>query len=332
MRYASPLSGSFAFLSLLVATSLVSPSIINAQEALGRKIAEIRRKHNVPAIAVAVVNKERLVEAKVTGDRKRGTSDKVELSDRFAIGSNTKSMTATLAAVLVEAGKIEWTTTIGDVWPKATDEHIHPNLKSVTLDELLSHQSGLPGDISDISARDWASFFQEKSSPVLERRRMLGIVLSKPPAQTQRKFSYSNIGYAVVAAMLETRAGESYESLMKKHVFGPLQMQSADFRSQESAKQMKPPLLWGHQASGTPIDPRSVGAENPTVYASCGTIHLSIEDYANYARWHLAGDPKPVLQTKAAFDHLHEPLVEAVAVGGSYACGWICCRLCSDQG
>lgn len=315
---------------LILASALVLalPSIITAQEPtprLGAKVAELCRKHDLPAMVVAVVNKQGVVDASCSGDRKRGTSDKVELTDRFAIGSNTKSMTATLAAALVEAGKIEWTTSIGEVWPKATDDHIHPRLKSVTLDDLLSHRSGLPANIADISAQAWGRFFQEKSSPTLERRQMLRIVLPKSPAHPQGQYLYSNLGYAIVAAMLETRAGESYESLMKKHVLGPLKMRSADFRSLESAKRMKPPLLWGHQADGTPIDPRLPGAENPTVYASCGTIHVSIEDYAKYARWHLAGDPNPVLKTQAAFDHLHEPLVD-VALGAKYACGWICAQ------
>ena len=316
------------FAALLIPVTVTR---INAQERsagnLSREIAEVRRKHDIPAMAVAVVNQTGLIDARCSGHRRRGNSDNVELSDRFAIGSCTKSMTATLAAAMVEANKIEWTTSIGEVWPTATDDHIHPKLKSVTLDELLSHQSGLP---SNLSGQDWLSFFQEKKSPVLERRRMLGLVLSKPPAKTQREYSYSNLGYVVIAAMLETRARESYESLMRKHVLGPLQMRSADFRSLASAKQMKAPLLWGHTADGTPMDPRAPGADNPTVYASCGTIHLSIEDYAKYARWHLAGKPKPVLQTKAAYDHLHEPLVDISTSGEKYACGWICAE--SDLG
>ncbi len=234
-------------------------------------------------------------------------------------------MTATLAAVMVDAGKIEWKTSIGDVWPKATDDDIHPKLRNVTLDELLSHQSGLPGDISDISGQAWASFFAGKAIAVLERRRMLKLVLSKAPSQPQGTFSYSNLGYAIVSAMLETRARESFESLMKKHVFDPLEMRSADFRSMKSAKQMQPPLLWGHQAdNGEPVDPRTVGAENPTVYAAGGTVHLSIEDYAKYARWHLVGKPAPVLRSQSAFDHLHEPQVDYTIPGAKYACGWIC--------
>jgi CubicO group peptidase (beta-lactamase class C family) len=152
---------------------------------------------------------------------------------------------------------------------------------------------------------------------------MLKLVLSSPPTQSQGKFEYSNVGYAVVSAMLETRAKSSYESLMKKHIFDPLEMRSADFRSLKSAKQLKPPLLWGHQAGdGKPVDPRGAGAENPTVYAAAGTVHVAIDDYAKYARWHLTGKPAPVLQSQSVFDHLHGPLIDMPA-GEKYGCGWI---------
>ena len=125
--------------------------------------------------------------------------------------------------------------------------------------------------------------------------------------------------------MLESRTGESYESLMKKHVFDPLEMRSADFRSMESAKRLRSPLLWGHHAAnGEPVDPRTVGAENPTVYAAAGTVHMSIEDYAKFARWQLAGKPAPVLRSQNTFDHLHKPQVDYTIPGAKYGCGWIC--------
>ena len=311
--------------SSLSASSLCSTSCADDQtQEMAATLAEICRKHDLPAMTAAVFNNKGLVKSACFGIRKRGTSDKVALTDRFPIGSNTKSMTATLAAVLVETGKIRWDTTIGDVWPKATDEHIHPMLQAVTLDQLLSHQSGLPENVSDISGPAWASFFDEKQPPALQRRRLLKVVLSKAPSQAQGTFAYSNLGYAIASAMLETRAGESFESLMKKHVFAPLEMRSADFRSMQSAKQLRPPFLWGHRAeSGEPIDPRTVGAENQTVYAAAGTVHLSVEDYAKYATWQLAGNPSPVLRSQQVFDHLQNPQVDHTAPGAKYGCGWI---------
>ena len=326
MRSKSYIASSFLILVLSVVTNI--PSRLHAQDQskdIAAKLAEICRKHNVPSMSAAVVNSKGLVQSQCFGVRKRGTSDKVELSDRFPIGSNTKSMTATLAAVLVDAGKIQWETTIGEVWPKATDKDLHPKLRKVTLDQLLSHQGGVPGNISDLSDEAWGKHFEEKLSPTLERKAMLKLALSKAPSQPLGTFVYSNLGYAIASAMIEARTGESYESLMKKHVFDPLEMRSADFRSMQSAKQLRPPMLWGHQAAnGEPVDPRTMGAENPTVYAAAGTVQVSIEDYAKYARWQLAGKPEPVLRSQSAFDHLHRPQVDYDKSGAKYAGGWIC--------
>lgn len=314
---------SFAFVGLF-GFGMCLP--IRAQEpakSIAAKLDEICTKFDLPGMSAAVVNSEGLVQSQNVGVRKRLASDKIEATDRFPIGSNTKSMTATLAAVLVEAGKIQWNTTIGEVWPKAKDSDIHPQLRNVTLDQLLSHQSGLARDIPDLSKEAWVEFFLEKESPSMERRRMLKLVLVRKPSNPQGEFAYSNIGYAVIAAMLEARAQESFESLMKKHVFVPLQMHSAEFRSlQTAAKQT--PVMWGHRVDGQPVDPRVAGAENPTVYSAAGTVHLSIEDYAKYARWQLSGNPEPVLKSKSTFDNLHQSKVSYTAPNAKYACGWIC--------
>ena len=125
MKFSLTIARSFIVLSMLVATNMRSHSFASEQtKDMAVKLAEICRKHDVPAMAAAVINSDNLVEAQCFGVRKRGTTDVVALSDRFPLGSCTKSMTATLAAVMVEAGKIDWKTTLGDVWPKAIDDHI----------------------------------------------------------------------------------------------------------------------------------------------------------------------------------------------------------------
>jgi CubicO group peptidase (beta-lactamase class C family) len=308
---------------LLICFSLVGSRQSHAQlepsEALAAKLGEICKKHRVPSLAAAAVNRDGLLEIAIDGVRKQGMKERVELSDRFPLGSNTKSMTGVIAAALVESGKIDWKTTISEVWPKASKD-IHEAMREVTLDDLLSHQSGLPADLEGPA---WAGFFNERQSPVLERRRLMKLVLSQAPSETQNKFSYSNLGYAVASAMLETRAKEPFEKLAQRILFDPLEMKSAEFRSMKSAKKMKPPFLWGHDAQGKPFDPRIAGAENPTVYAACGTVHLSIEDYAKYAQWVIKAEPASILTTQAALEHLREPLVDHASPGASYGCGWI---------
>ena len=137
------------------------------------------------------------------------------------------------------------------------------------------------------------------------------------------QYHYSNLGYVIAAAMLEHRAEEDFETMMRRDIFKPLGMDSADFRTMKSARKLKAPMLWGHRANGEPFSPKVAGAENPSAYASCGTVHISAGDYAKYAQWHLSQTPAPVLSTQEAFDHLHTGQVNATGTGGKHGGGWI---------
>lgn len=311
-----------ASVSLLVVAFQPSPIAADEREAaaeLKKILSGICQKHKVPSLTIAVASSDEIVTTQCSGVRKRGTKSSVSVKDRHPIGSCTKSMTATLAAVLVESGKIEWDTTISQVWPKATEKHLHPSLRDVTLDELLAHQAGLLSDLGN--GTDWLSFFEEKTSPTLERRRMMKLILKRKPQFPRGEHHYSNLGYVVAATMLEKRGGASFEKMMRRHVFEPLKMETAEFRTMNVAKKLKAPLLWGHIADGTPIDPRVAGAENPSVYASCATVNISIADYARYAQWHLKEKPGPVLTNVKSLEHLHTARVTAPS--GKYGCGWI---------
>src|SRR5208283_629296 len=74
----------------------------------------IRKKHDLPALAVAVVKDGQICDRAAVGIRKVGDPTLVTTNDVFHIGSDTKSMTATLAAMLIEEGKSHWDTTIAD--------------------------------------------------------------------------------------------------------------------------------------------------------------------------------------------------------------------------
>jgi len=61
------------------------------------------------------------------------------------IDSDTKAMTALLAAMLVDEGKLRWDSTVAQVFPELAP-NMNPGLRGVTLEQLLSHTSGLPSD------------------------------------------------------------------------------------------------------------------------------------------------------------------------------------------
>ncbi len=78
----------------------------------------LRKQYNLPALAVVVVKDGKICDRAAVGLRKEGDPTPVTIDDQFHIGSCTKSMTATLAAMLIEDGKLRWNTTIAEVFPE----------------------------------------------------------------------------------------------------------------------------------------------------------------------------------------------------------------------
>lgn len=282
-------------------------------------LAAICKTQDVPGIIAASVGPNGVIESAAAGVRKRRSGDAIATADQFSLGSNSKSFTATLAAVLVDDGAIGWSTTISEVWP---DQPVHARFKNVTLKQLLAHTGGLQVDLP--AGAEWSSFFDERFKPEQERARMCSLVLTKPPEGTVGKHVYSNLGYVVAAAMLEERGKKPFEQLMKDRVFRPLGMTNTEFYSAKKLKVAKSPLLWGHKsAGGSPIKPGELGSENPTVYAGCGTIRTTIDDWAKYIGWHMNESARPVLKTDKTLRYLHEGVAERGVPGQTYGFGWI---------
>src|SRR5256884_5503249 len=94
-------------------------------------------------MVAAVLRGERIMAQGVAGVRKRGTAERITLNDRFQLGSCIKAMTATLVAMLVGEGKLNWTTTLGELFAD-TVKPMHPAWEKVTLRQVLAHRAGLP--------------------------------------------------------------------------------------------------------------------------------------------------------------------------------------------
>ncbi|QDT48436.1 D-alanyl-D-alanine carboxypeptidase precursor [Symmachiella dynata] len=319
-RSPSIISARWCCLLLSVLAPVLAISAVPAAGGeLEEKLAKICKSQKVPGIIAASVGPDGVIELAAAGVRKRGSDDAITTSDQFAIGSNSKSFTATLAAVLVDDETIDWSTTISDVWP---DQPVHQGFKKVTLEQLLAHTGGLQSDLP--SGPEWRSFFAEQNKPEHERARLCYLVLTKPPQGTVGKHVYSNLGYAIAAAMLEERAKKPFEQLMQDRVFKPLGMTNTEFYSAMKLKRAKGPLLWGHAIkSGKPVKPGELGSENPTVYASCGTIRTTIDDWAKYLSWHINESAAPVLKKDETLRRLHQGVANRGASGQKYGFGWI---------
>lgn len=63
--------------------------------------------------------------------------------DKWHLGSLTKSMTATLLAILVKEGSLRWDMLVKDVVAAEVARTIHPDYMNVTIDMLTTHTSGI---------------------------------------------------------------------------------------------------------------------------------------------------------------------------------------------
>ncbi len=270
----------------------------------------VRSEANLPALAGAIIEGGKLRALGAVGTRRADRHDPVQRTDRFHIGSCTKSMTATLIARLVEAGKMDWASMVAEVLPEVR-KSIRRAYWKVTVEQLLTHRSGLPEDrIPDpqVFPRLWAL-------PSDQRLQAAEVILQQSPAASPgEKTIYSNGGYVVAGAMAEAVGGKVYEELVQEMLFRPLGIRSAGFGA-------PPDGGWGHRptSNGYQPVPPSPFADNPPVLTPAGRVHLSMEDWARYAILHLDGDTakKQPLLSRASLLKLHTP-----PEGSNYAMGW----------
>lgn len=218
----------------------------------------------------------------VAGLRQSTGEAAIEASDAWHLGSNTKAMTAVLAARLVERGLIGWDTTIGETLGAEFDS-IHPALASATLADLLHHRSGMQANTGRLTSLAISGMFGERD-PQVDRTPYLRELL-RNPAGARGDFLYSNAGYVAAAMMLEAVSGQNWEELMQTEVFDVLGLESAGFGPPQGDSPQ------GHKSGWGGLSPvgTGAGADNPLAMNPAGRAHMSMPDYAVFLRLVLAG-------------------------------------------
>jgi len=280
------------------------------------KLAELadwaRSTQDAPAIAVVLVRNGEIAESVAVGKRSADSSVAVTTADRWHMGSLTKAMTGTLAGVLVDDGVIDWSTTPQEVWPESAAE-FHADFRSITLRHFLSHTSGMKRDDQFGTEQD------DAPGTLIERRRQWAARLLGQAAQfSADEVHYSNVGFMVAAAMLEARAGASWETLLADRVFAPLGMTHSGFGAPGTAGQIDQPLGHRSRAEGfSPVDPGSPGSNIPAAAGPAGTVHTTLDDYARFMLTSIDGARgEPNLLGVESLRVLED------APAGGYSLGW----------
>jgi len=278
----------------------------------------IRKQQDVPGLVGAILTVDGLQHVGACGVRERGRAEALEQDDPMHLGSCTKSMTATLCAVLVQEKKLDWdsrlTVVLLDLVPEAD-----AGWSKVTLADLLVNRGGAPGDVEpDLWAVLWKGYKTPGQGRLVLTKAMLQ---TKPVAAPGERFVYSNAGFSLAGVMAESAAKAPFEHLLEVQLFEPLGMRTAGFGAPGKPGNVNEPR--GHRASGEPVQP-GPGSDNPEAIAPAGRVHCSVPDWAKYIALHLRGEKEGGLGLSSqTFVRLHAPLRDAgESEGDGYAMGW----------
>lgn len=180
---------------------------------------------------------------------------------RFAAGSITKSITATILLKLAERGAVNIAAPITTYLPA------YRHGAAMTLDHVLRHTSGLPRNIPD---EERAAFGPAG---------LVDWLNVHPPTDTPgARESYSNLGYEVLAHITELVSGESYAALAQRIIFDPLGMRASSIEAQSvNARSALP-----HVAAAPPEEVR-VDVSTPQPIGPTG-LFASVADMVRWSR------------------------------------------------
>lgn len=288
----------------------------------------IRRHWNLPGMGLVVIRDGRIDVQSVVGVRRAGDTTQVQLRDRWHIGSITKSMTASVAARLVDRGLVRWETTVAEALPDLMAS-ADQRWRGVTLAQLLQMRAGVDDAVMD---QRWSTIWANRSQePGAQRRAVTTLVLASSPRSTSgTAWAYANASYVLAGHMLERMAGQSWETLIRNELFVPLGVSSGGFGAPASVGAPVPDQPWGHTARGKAMTavPPGPEADNPAALGPAGTVHVGLEDLGRYAAAHLAsarGATAWLTQASGARIRLADAPITLPGFpsGSRYAMGWL---------
>jgi beta-lactamase class C len=164
-------------------------------------------RYRVPGIVVAATDRAGALHWHVAGADASGVP--LMRDSLFPVASISKLATSLAVLRLVESGRVELDRSISEVLPDcaATDPGVTPR-------RLLSHASGLPYELDDSAG----------PLPPDERWPRLAERCLRTPLEAQpgTRVRYSNVGYGLLAILVERALGVDFSSALAQLVLEPL--------------------------------------------------------------------------------------------------------------
>lgn len=269
-----------ASLALLASATFNSWAQINTTH-LEEVINTSMARFDVPGMAVAVVQDDKVVFAKGFGTSNLNTNAKVNKDTLFGIASNTKAFTSAALAKLIDEGKLSWDDRVIDHLPefRLYDSYV---TREMRIRDLLSHRSGLGLGQGDLMI--WPS--TDKSIADI----LAGLQYLKPASSFRSQYAYNNLMFVTAGEVVARVSGMSWNDYIEKNILQPLHMDNSRAGFSRIPKSNKNWAI-GHIPMDGKLNPFFVNYLED--FRGAGAIASSVNDMSQWLLTQLAGGKMP---------------------------------------
>ena len=250
---------------------------------LDREVDALVERYHLPGLAVGVIEDGEIVYTRTVGETVAGTGDPITPATLFKIASNTKAMTASVLARLVDAGELQWEDPVVKHLPgfRMHDPWV---TREMQVRDLLIHNSGLREGAGDLML--WPEPNDYDRGDIIA-----GLAHLKPQRSFRSGYAYDNLLYVVAGEVAAAAGGASYEALVRREVFEPLGLTGCrvgafDLESSGSVAQPH-----SHRDGANVVVNRDDTRVPAITSAAAGGIRCGLADMLKWAQTWLAPDP-----------------------------------------
>ncbi|GAD96913.1 beta-lactamase family protein [Paecilomyces variotii No. 5] len=245
------------------------------------RVKALMEQHHVPGLSIAIVQDETIV-SRGYGQISLDPPIACTADTLFDIASASKSLTTASVGILVEDNEkypeVQYTATMSSLLPGDFVISEPGHTESITLEDILSHRSGMP--------RHDSSYLGPRATQPDDARSVTRNLRNLPVAAPVRtKFIYCNMMYTVATYLVEKKSGLPFAEFLQKHFFEPLEMQSTSLqpeaaRARGLGHRITPGYSWDSDSERykkfQPLDcPEAQGA---------GSVITSVNDYIRWVK------------------------------------------------
>jgi CubicO group peptidase (beta-lactamase class C family) len=293
-----------------VASAQVQDAPTNAVHAAPAELHEVRarllervRRGESPSFAVGLVRGAKVEWDEAIGWANREAEIGATPDTRYAVASVSKSVTATGAMVLVGSGRLRLESSAEPVL--ASGRRRGSWTGSATLTQLLDHTSGVP--------HAWHYEYPDRQETIVTRARLIhdDAFLAVPPG---RHFLYTNLGYGVVAELMERAESAPFQQVMERVLFSRLDMRGTTVDAWVGK---------GTSARGYERDGRAIPYQLRLAPDGGAGFFSTLDDLLRYCQFHLGFLDRPEIPPDAVITSA----LQSARPGAHYLRGWGVVRL-----